>query len=313
MEDRKFFHGGILTAAEIRKGINAKAIEIEDFDESRLNPNSYNLRLHPHLKVYASQVQIIDNDVFLNNSGTPLDIKKQNETIELYIPETGLVLKPGILYIGRTVERTFSDLYIPKIDGRSSGGRFGIDVHICAGFGDIGFNGTWTLEIRVVHPVIVYPYVEIAQISFYTAHGAIEELYNGKYMNQVDPTESKMFKDFEKNNDSFKEEGNKLIMFAMMRYSTGDALVFSPNNDQRDLFTWLKESYICTTSDAFRKLNLGYITDKKEIVLIRKDTEDNSITDSSDILFILKELKRHGINVNDYLIRNGSSSFRINI
>lgn len=190
-----YFDGGMLTGDEIRNAINSFGISISDFDESRLNPNSYNLRLHSHLKVYKSQVYDIDGELFLKTF-EPLDSKKVNETIDLHIPETGLILKPGILYIGRTVEKTATDSYIPVLDGRSSTGRLGINVHICAGFGDLGFHGTWTLEITVIHPVIVYPNMEIAQVSFYTPYGNIGKLYNGKYNGQTDPIASKMYADF---------------------------------------------------------------------------------------------------------------------
>lgn len=121
----------------------------------------------------------------------PLDMHKKNETIEFEIPEEGYVLQPGVLYIGRTVERTATDRFIPMINGRSSGGRLGISIHICAGFGDIGFDGTWTLEITVVEPVRIYPNEEIAQVCFFTPAGKKAKLYRGRYYKQEDATASR--------------------------------------------------------------------------------------------------------------------------
>lgn len=121
----------------------------------------------------------------------PLDMHKENETIEFEIPEEGLVLQPGVLYIGRTVERTWTDKYIPMINGRSSGGRLGISIHICAGFGDIGFDGTWTLEITCVEPVRIYPNSEIAQVCFFKPYGKVKDLYRGRYYQQEDATASR--------------------------------------------------------------------------------------------------------------------------
>ena len=121
----------------------------------------------------------------------PLDMHKKNETIEFQIPEEGYVLQPGVLYIGRTVERTATDKFIPMINGRSSGGRLGISIHICAGFGDIGFDGTWTLEITVVEPVRIYPNEEIAQVCFFTPAGRKAKLYRGRYYKQEDATASR--------------------------------------------------------------------------------------------------------------------------
>lgn len=124
----------------------------------------------------------------------PIDMMKPNETIEFEIPEEGYVLQPGVLYIGRTVETTFTDKYIPMINGRSSGGRLGISIHICAGFGDIGFDGTWTLEITCVEPVRIYPNVPIAQVCYFKPCGKVRDLYMGRYHGQKDATASRFYK-----------------------------------------------------------------------------------------------------------------------
>lgn len=225
------FGGGMLTGSEIEKQIKKGNIKIDPYDPSYINPNSYNLRLHPQLKVYKrgsrtveemvqntgidprsirqispahsyvlngkqyESGEIIESDCLIRTDDkSPIDMMKDNEVIEFTIPETGYILRPGILYIGRTVERTSSEKFIPMLDGRSSGGRLGISIHICAGFGDIGFDGTWTLEITVVEPVIVYPYKEIAQVSYFKPYGSIDKLYRGRYYGQEDATSSRFFK-----------------------------------------------------------------------------------------------------------------------
>jgi dCTP deaminase len=181
------FKGGMLTGEHIKKEVNKGNIRISHFDEKRLNPNSYNVRLHPDMYVYTE---------------FPLRMDKLNKYESIRIGSNGYLLEPGKLYIGRTVEETATKKYIPMIDGRSSGGRLGISVHVCAGFGDIGFDGTWTLEITVVHPLIILPYSEIAQVSFYTPYGKIgDRLYSGKYQYQKDADTSKFYKDYVKYDD----------------------------------------------------------------------------------------------------------------
>ena len=115
-------------------------------------------------------------------------------------------LIPGKLYLGRTVERTMSDGFVPMIEGRSSVGRLGIFVHATAGFGDNGFNGYWTLEISCVQPVVIYPEIEIAQIYFHTiadleddeyGEAGIPERYSeGKYQNNNGIQPSMLWKEF---------------------------------------------------------------------------------------------------------------------
>jgi len=55
----------ILTGLEIARQVKLGNIEITDFDEKRVNPNSYNLRLHNELLCYKNAV---------------IDMKEKNET-----------------------------------------------------------------------------------------------------------------------------------------------------------------------------------------------------------------------------------------
>ncbi|URA11057.1 dCTP deaminase [Thermospira aquatica] len=171
----------IITASEILKAIKRRDIIIDPFDERLLNPNSYNLRLH--------------NELYLLQEGC-LDMKKACGYEELTIPPEGLVLEPNRLYLGRTVEHTTSKKYVPLIEGRSSIGRLGIFIHATAGFGDVGFSGYWTLEISVIQPIRIYPFVEIAQIYFHTVKGKIKP-YKGKYQNNRGIQISGIYKEFE--------------------------------------------------------------------------------------------------------------------
>ena len=105
-------------------------------------------------------------------------------------------MEPGKLYLGRTVEHTKTDSYVPMLEGRSSVGRLGMFVHVTAGFGDVGFNGYWTLEIFVVEPLIIYPEVEICQIYFHTIEGEYQSYVSGKYQNNSGIQPSYLYKDF---------------------------------------------------------------------------------------------------------------------
>lgn len=172
-----------------------------------IGPNSIDLHLHQDLKVYQSATEDPDRDLggmfdrydetsdwpLIMKSAydrVPLDARKENPTFPQTIGEGGYVLVPGVLYLGRTVERTHTPHHVPKIGGRSSTGRLGINIHQTAGFGDVGFDGTWTLELSVIHPVRVYPNMRIAQLWLFEISSALDEgeLYQGRYQGQVDPT-----------------------------------------------------------------------------------------------------------------------------
>jgi len=172
----------ILSGKEILNQIKAGNIIIDPFDEKYVNPNSYNLRLHNELLVYKDAV---------------LDMKKPLETEKMVIPETGLQLTPGRLYLGRTYEKTVTNGFIPLLDGRSSVGRLGLFIHVTAGFGDVGFAGYWTLEIQCIQPIIIYPMVEICQINYHKIYGEYDSYKSGKYQNNTDIQPSLLYKDFQ--------------------------------------------------------------------------------------------------------------------
>ena len=170
----------ILSGKEIEKKIG-KDICIEPYNPNQLNPNSYNLTLHNELLTYSSP---------------NLDMKKNHETENILIPEDGLLLKPGKLYLGRTKEHTKTNNLVPMLEGRSSIGRLGMFVHITAGFGDVGFEGFWTLEIFVVQPLRIYPNVEICQIYFHKIEGDFENYKSDKYQANKEIQPSYLYKDF---------------------------------------------------------------------------------------------------------------------
>lgn len=171
----------ILSGKEIQRHMG-KDIVIQPFDPKRLNPNSYNLSLHNELLVYENRL---------------LDMKVPNPVKTLTIPESGLVLEPDKLYLGRTNEFTQTDRFVPMLEGRSSVGRLGLFIHVTAGFGDVGFAGYWTLEIFCVQPIRIYPNVEICQIYYHDIHGDYEPYQSGKYQNNTGIQPSLLYKDFE--------------------------------------------------------------------------------------------------------------------
>ena len=170
----------ILTGSEIKAQLG-RNIVIDPFDESQLNPNSYNMRLHNELLVYEEIV---------------LDMHRPNRFRRYTIPEEGLVLQPNQLYLARTIERTETHNYVPMLEGRSSIGRLGLFVHVTAGFGDVGFCGYWTLEMFAVQPVRIYAGVSVCQIFYHTIEGDVTPYDSEKYQHNEDIQPSLIFREF---------------------------------------------------------------------------------------------------------------------
>lgn len=174
----------ILTDKEILAEIEKGNIVIEPYDKSMLGTNSYDVHLGKYLATYKNRV---------------LDAKKHNEIEVFEIGEGGFCLQPNTLYLGVTMEYTESHAHVPFLEGKSSVGRLGIDIHATAGKGDVGFCNTWTLEISVSQPVVVYAGMPIGQLIYFKVSGEIENYYNkksnAKYNERtIFPVESMMWK-----------------------------------------------------------------------------------------------------------------------
>lgn len=176
----------ILTGSKIEKEVSKGRIIIDPYSPNCLNPNSYNFHLSSSLLIYTNSV---------------IDSKIEQPTKEIKIPDDGIILAPGELYLGSTQEIMGSDYYAPFIYGRSSIGRLGLFINITAPLGDIGFAGRWTLQLSAIRPVKVYIGMRIGQIFFLKPFGKIE-LYNGKYQNSKGPRKSEVYKDFKVKNDT---------------------------------------------------------------------------------------------------------------
>ncbi len=172
----------ILTGPEIAKQVAAGRIVIDPFSPEQVNPNSYNFRLDRYLLVYTESI---------------IDPKRSLPTKTIEIPPQGLRLEAGCLYLGSTVEKLGSPHYAPTYAARSSVARLGLFINLSASLGDIGFVGTWTLQLHAVQPIVVYPYMEIGQMMFWVPHGTIS-LYNGKYQASHGPRASLIGQDIDK-------------------------------------------------------------------------------------------------------------------
>jgi dCTP deaminase len=142
----------ILTDKTIIDEIIEGNIVIEPLVRANIGTNSVDLTLSNTLLMYTDHV---------------LDTRKKNAYAPMIIPEEGMILQPNILYLASTVEYTETLRHVPLLHGKSSLARLGLYIHVCAGFGDVGFRGHWTLELAVIQPVKIYPGMKIAQICYH--------------------------------------------------------------------------------------------------------------------------------------------------
>lgn len=174
----------ILSDKLILEAMDRGEIVVQPFKRDCLGSNSYDVHLGKTLAVYEDAV---------------LDARKHNKIRYFEIPEEGFVLQPGELYLGVTQEYTETHATVPFLEGKSSVGRLGIDIHATAGKGDVGFCNTWTLEISVSKPVRVYEGMPVGQLIYFKLEGEVINPYNikasAKYNERTDvPVESMMWR-----------------------------------------------------------------------------------------------------------------------
>ncbi|NCX96368.1 MAG: dCTP deaminase [Chitinophagia bacterium] len=174
----------ILSDSAILEHIELGNIVIEPFNRECLGSNSYDVHLGKYLATYNER---------------ELDAKAHNKVTHFEIGDDGFVLQPGILYLGVTLEYTETHAHVPFLEGKSSTGRLGINIHATAGKGDVGFCNAWTLEISCLHPVRVYYGMPIGQLIYFPVSGEVINKYNSKkdakYTHKnIKPVESMMWK-----------------------------------------------------------------------------------------------------------------------
>jgi dCTP deaminase len=176
----------ILTDRQILGEMRKGTIVISPFNRRFLGSNSYDVHLGKWLAMYKDEI---------------LDARVHNRVHYFRIPADGLILVPSKLYLGVTHEYTETHAHVPFLEGKSSIGRLGIDIHATAGKGDVGFCNTWTLEISVRQPVKIYAGMPIGQLIYFEVSGDVDVPYNRKKSAKYNrrtarPVESMMWKNF---------------------------------------------------------------------------------------------------------------------
>ena len=146
----------ILTGPAIAAAVACGEIAIDPYDPDRLSPNAYDWRL-------GETLLVCDGD---------LDAAAPTSFTQTRIPDGGLVLRPGSLYLGVTLERTGSERYAQLLNGDRTTGALGIWVHVSAPLGHAGHAIRWTLEIRAARPVRVYRGMTFGKLVFLQTFGA---------------------------------------------------------------------------------------------------------------------------------------------
>ncbi|RTL37628.1 MAG: dCTP deaminase [Candidatus Melainabacteria bacterium] len=184
----------ILVDHEIRKEIGEGRLILEPYDDSLIQPNSYDVRLSDRFSWHEKG----------EYSKSIIDPYQSESILEglVHVVDESIVIEPGFFVLGATLEK----ICLPKnivgqLTGKSSLARLGIMVHVTAGFIDAGFShppAQITLEIVNVgnRPVRLHAGMSIAQMVFTRTADCLvpyNEKPNAKYNGQVAAAHSKYY------------------------------------------------------------------------------------------------------------------------
>src|SRR3989338_2569337 len=165
-----------LSDVDIKKEVKRGAIILEPFEESRLQPASYDI--------------VLGNRFLVNDSHTTSFIDPANnvfpKTHDVRVADgEAFVLHPGVSILGYSKEYFGSDHYLIEVNCKSSLARIGLLVHNSAAMINPGHFLHVALELCNLNnvPIILRPGMAIAQITFSTLSSETEQNYreNGRY------------------------------------------------------------------------------------------------------------------------------------
>jgi dCTP deaminase len=170
----------VLIGKEIEKALKNKSIIIEPLQRSRIGPGSIDLTLGNDFRMFKKRKTIYH----VKN-----DSRFQDITKAIHVKDGGyVIIKPGEMVLGITREKiTLADNISGRLEGRSRFARFGLAVHVTAGFMHPGIANHQVLEIvNLGHaPLALYPGTRICQFIFERCDGHAK--YRGRFVEQVTP------------------------------------------------------------------------------------------------------------------------------
>ena len=166
---------------------------------TQLGPTSLDVRLGTHFQAqkrsalaYVEPLQ--DPDAVCRDVAA----YTQDYTV---LPTEPYILHPGEFALASTLEfiRLPANLAV-RLEGRSSWGRVGLQIHSTAGFVDPGFAGTITFELSNIGkvPIPLYPGLRIGQLSFYSSAQSVipyRAKRLSKYAGKIAPVGSAFYQD----------------------------------------------------------------------------------------------------------------------
>lgn len=148
-----------LSDTDILKELEKGGITLKPFDESRLQPASYDILLGNKFVINEENITpFVDPAKKIYAKTREIALKDGEE----------FILHPGVSVLGTSKEYFGSDQFLIQVGGKSSLARVGLMIHNTAGLINPGHFLHITFELCNLNnvPIILRPGMEIAQLTF---------------------------------------------------------------------------------------------------------------------------------------------------
>lgn len=195
----------VLSDKEILKCLMSKELIISPITNGlkQIGSSSIDIRLGSAFK-YLKVVNQTHFDI-KDPAQLAKQIEEYSEEIVLQ-PSEPFILHPKDFVLGSTLEylKLPSNL-TARLEGRSTWGRVGLQVHSTAGLIDPGFEGSLTFELHNLGklPLPLFPGTRIGQLVFYSIDNAsslYKEKDGSKFHSQLGPKNSSFYNDYDYQN-----------------------------------------------------------------------------------------------------------------
>lgn len=194
----------VLSDRDIKARLKKGDLKVEPVDLSvQLGASSIDLRLGNRFRTFkVSNQSIIDPANFSDKKIAEWQVDgakiEEYEYSTLLVSDAPFVLHPNEFVLAALLERVeIPEDLVGRLEGRSSLGRLGLQVHSTAGVVDAGYKGNLTLELANIGklPIKLTPGMRICQLVLEKLSSPAEVPYymkkGAKYQNESGASQSK--------------------------------------------------------------------------------------------------------------------------
>jgi len=170
--------------------------------KKQIGSSSIDVRLGTEFR-YIKTAKQSHFDLSLTKEQFQEQVANYSEVVHVQ-PMQPFILHPSDFVLASTLEYiSLSPGITGRLEGRSTWGRTGLQVHSTAGFIDPGFAGSLTYELHNMGklPLPLFPGIRIGQISFHRMESEVIESYakkeGAKYSNTTGTKSPLFFEDYE--------------------------------------------------------------------------------------------------------------------